>query len=374
MVSLPPGLQFRSSLDDDVWHADPEPGAYEWWYFDAISDDGREALVVIFLTNFVFSPRYNRAFADTSRGADATAVRAQLFPAVSVGYYRDGRPLWRVNSEHDGSEFIAHPARPACRIGRSTFELVEAFGVRRYELTLDETLRGGRTLKARLTWEVIDGNFAPDEADDAPSHAGAPHAHEWNLVAPRCRVRGDISITDRAGPRTAEQNFSGMGYHDHNRDHRPLPARVAAWQWGRAHFDDGTTAVFYRYQERDHATHDTRLFIVRDGALSITVAEYDARAQRQHIFGLRYPRELNFSMNAPPSSPLTLRIRQAKVVDASYFYLRFVGDAALDLGEGRVLHAPALSEQLAPRALRWRWLDWLTDMRIGRQGRGSFLP
>ncbi len=111
MVCLPPGLQFRSSIDDDVWHGDPEPGAYEWWYFDAISDDGRDALVVIFLTNFVFSPRYNRAFADTSRGADATAaVRAQLFPAVSIGYYRDGRPLWRVNSEHDGGEFVGQTA------------------------------------------------------------------------------------------------------------------------------------------------------------------------------------------------------------------------------------------------------------------------
>ncbi len=30
--------------------------AYEWWYFDAVSDDGRDALVIIFLSNFIFSP------------------------------------------------------------------------------------------------------------------------------------------------------------------------------------------------------------------------------------------------------------------------------------------------------------------------------
>lgn len=23
------------------------PGAHEWWYFDAISDDGRDALVIV---------------------------------------------------------------------------------------------------------------------------------------------------------------------------------------------------------------------------------------------------------------------------------------------------------------------------------------
>ena len=37
------------------------PGAQEWWYFDALSDDCRDALVIIFFSNFIFSPRYNRA-------------------------------------------------------------------------------------------------------------------------------------------------------------------------------------------------------------------------------------------------------------------------------------------------------------------------
>ena len=31
----------------------------EWWYFDALSEDGRDAVVIIFLDNFIFSPRYN---------------------------------------------------------------------------------------------------------------------------------------------------------------------------------------------------------------------------------------------------------------------------------------------------------------------------
>ena len=53
-------FSFTSSVAADVWTPKPNAKAYEWWYFDAISDDGRDAVVIIFLDNFIFSPRYNR--------------------------------------------------------------------------------------------------------------------------------------------------------------------------------------------------------------------------------------------------------------------------------------------------------------------------
>ena len=43
----------------DALHVDPaHPGAYEWWYFDAVSDDGRWALVTIFFLGSPMSPYY----------------------------------------------------------------------------------------------------------------------------------------------------------------------------------------------------------------------------------------------------------------------------------------------------------------------------
>jgi hypothetical protein len=52
-------FSFSSSVAADVWHPKKSASAYEWWYFDALSDDASEAIVIIFLDNFVFSPRYN---------------------------------------------------------------------------------------------------------------------------------------------------------------------------------------------------------------------------------------------------------------------------------------------------------------------------
>ena len=52
-------FSFSSCVKSDVWHPEKDAKGYEWWYFDALSDDGKEAVVIIFLDNFVFSPGYN---------------------------------------------------------------------------------------------------------------------------------------------------------------------------------------------------------------------------------------------------------------------------------------------------------------------------
>jgi carotenoid 1,2-hydratase len=362
------GFGFRSSLAADVWHADAGAAAYEWWYFDALSDDGREALVVIFLSNFVFSPRYNRSA--SARGVhspgDTAGGQAPRFPALAFFLYRDGRPLLRVVNEYAAGDFEAGRERPACRVGRSEFRYEGAAGGR-FVLDIDEPLRGDRRLNARLTWGVLEGDLTGGKDAGAAPREGS---HEWNVVAPRCRVEGEMRVSEsKTGRVISSDEFRGAGYHDHNRDRRWLPATVESWQWGRAHFD-GATAVFYRYRERGEARATTRLFLVRGGALEARDAEFSAGRARRDIFGLSYPSLLRFGANGGDN--VSLAVTQTRVLDRSYFYLRFSGEAALALG-GRTLRAPAITEHLAPRALLFRALDWLTDMRIGRGGRAAFL-
>lgn len=364
-----------SSVADDVWRPAPDaPGGYEWWYFDAISDDGRDVLVVIFLADFVFSPRFNRAVAEHRLGR-GRAPRTGEFPAVSVCLYRDGRLLFRANNEHAPADFSARRDWPACRIGRSSFQLVETPQGLGYDVTLDEVLRGGRRLGTALSWEVTDGDFSR-RGDELKADGNDPEVrdseHEWNMVAPRCRVEGTISFSGGRDGSTETQRFSGTGYHDHNRDARWMPATVAEWQWGRVHFDDRTSMVFYRYREHGEQKAATHLFVVRNGEIESYNAQLKMTDVRRHHFGVRYPRDLEF-MTDERGGKTSLLISQRRVVEGSYFYLRFLADATLDAGDGRVQRAPALTEHLAPRAMRWRWLDWLTSMRIGRNGRTSFL-
>ncbi|HEV2763649.1 MAG TPA: hypothetical protein VGV38_11780 [Pyrinomonadaceae bacterium] len=379
---------YRSSISDDVWHADDAPGAYEWWYFDAASDDGRDALVVIFLADFVFSPRFNRRAAEHRRGRAAgassvgatgdadTVARPTRFPAVTVCLYRDGRTLLRAVNEYEAGEFDASTVRPACRVGRSSFHLESSEGRNVFRVSLDEPLRGGRRLIASLAWDVSEGGLTDaggrssgGGVSDLFQNVSAGRAHEWNLVAPRCRVEGSLSVEGRGGAREFESGFRGTGYHDHNRDGRWLPETVGAWHWGRAHFA-GSAAVFYSYRERGARETFTRLFLVRGGALASEPARLAERGTRRNLFGLRYAREL---LLEGEETRARLSVRQSRVVDASFFYLRFLGEVTLEDGSGPPRTAPAITELLAPRALRWRWLDWLTDMRIGRNGRSALL-
>jgi len=151
-----------------------------------------------------------------------------------------------------------------------------------------------------------------------------------------------------------------------------MPATIAEWQWGRVHFADKTTAVFYHYRENADEMPTTRLFVVRGGELADYDAQLKTQSVRRHHFGVRYPQSLEFTAEAE-SRTISLVLSQRRVIEGSYFYLRFLSEATLDIGDRRIQRVQAITEYLAPRALRWRWLDWLTNMRIGRNGRSSFL-
>lgn len=342
--------------------------AYEWWYFDALSDDGRDALVVIFLSNFIFSPRYNRMAMESLR-EPSQANNAARFPALAVCFYRDGRPLFRALNEYAGSDFQSGTTEAECRIGRNTFSLRETAAGSLYELHIETTLRRKRQLQARLTWTVREGNFFEEERE-ASANAST---HHWNMVAPRCDVSGEVTLTKSDGERSFNHIFKGTGYHDHNWDRRWMPAIVAEWQWGRIHFP-AATAVFYRYRERHESEATTRLYLIQDNLLSTFTPQFITDGARRHHFGLRYPQLMQLLADPAGDGPTLLRVRQSQVIDSSFFYLRFLSEATLETIDGRVQQASGLTEHLAPRSLSYPWLWWLINMRIGNNGRGAFLP
>ncbi len=364
------GRSFRpsSSIAGDAWHGEALAPAYEWWYFDALSHDGRDALVVIFLSNFIFSPRYNRA-ALNGLHESTQANNSASFPALAVCFYRDGRPLFRAINEYGADDFQSATTQPECRISQSAFRLLKDGSELCYELRIETTLRRKRRLQARLKWRVKEGNFFEEEKATRDDKG----AHHWNMVAPRCDVSGEITLIENNGERSFEQDFQGTGYHDHNWDQRWMPATIAEWQWGRIHFPDAT-AVFYRYRERrKESAPITRLYLIQNNSLNILEPQLSIEGTQQHLFGLRYPRHLKFEPDASDGGPI-LRVRQQRVIDGSFFYLRFLSAATLETIDNRTQHANGITEQLSPRPLGRSWLWWLINMRIGRKGRTAFLP
>jgi carotenoid 1,2-hydratase len=343
-------FSISSSIADDVWHIKDAPKAYEWWYFDALSDDGRDCVVIIFLENFIFSPSYN-------------ASENPQFPAISFTYYRDGKPIYRSMNEFSAEDFSASEVEPYCKIGGNEMRFEKAPYGSGYLLTINAILHKNRKLKATFEWLLIESDFKSEIG------VNRLNTHSWNLVAPRADVTGNIEVFNQDEKLKVKIQFRGTGYHDHNFDTRWLPETVENWQWGRCHFAD-STVVFYRYKEIGAADATTKLFIVKNSEFRELDASYEEENTGRDIFGLSYSKRLRFSTD----ENIRLRVKQTKIIDSSFFYLRFHSEMTLILRDGKPRKMLGISEQLSPKALKFRWLDWLVNMRIGRNGKGSFLP
>ena len=361
-------FSFSSSIAADVWHPKTSSQAFEWWYFDALSEDGRDAVVIIFLDNFIFSPRYNSSNRKISKIAERLRRKKnpqcqKCFPALAFTYYRDGKPKYRAINEFLPEEFSAGEDAPSCRIGNNHFRLESAPYGSGYILSVNAKLRSNRNLKANFEFLSIESDFLPAQPINTTD------AHSWNLVAPRADVTGRIIIDDDSGKSLDTINFRGTGYHDHNLDNRWMPETVSDWQWGRAHFSDAT-AVFYRYKENAAENATTKLFTVRNDELRDRDAIYEEQNFARDKFGIKYPQRLTFTAE----DNVRLRVKQLKIIDSSFFYLRFLSEMTLTLRDGKPRKIIGMTEVLKPKSLKYRWLDWLTNMRIGRNGKGSFLP
>lgn len=367
---------FSSSIAADVWHPDKPPGGYEWWYFDALSDDGKDAVVIIFLDNFVFSPRYNAQCRKANKRAGRKKVESPENPKSEIGspqsnvpalafiYYHQGKPLYRAINEFPSADFTADTELPACSLGENGFRFESAPYGSGYLINIKTTLPRRRKIEAKLEWLSMESDFLPREKFGGLQG----NLHFWNLVSARSDVTGNIKVTDEKGKSLDVRHFRGTGYHDHNADCRWLPAAVKNWQWGRAHFADAT-AVFYRYRELNESEPLTKLILIKNSEFKIYDAYYEERRLRRSIFGLKYPQEISLSTE----EGIRLNILQTKPIDESFFYLRFLSQAGLESPVSPTQETFAITEYLAPKALKYRWLDWLINMRIGRNGKGAFL-
>lgn len=352
---------FSSSVEADVWHPKKDPKAYEWWYFDALSDDGREAIIIVFLDNFIYSPRYNREN-PAQIGLELDTGPHERFPAIAVTYYRDGRPLYRAVNEYSIKEFCASERIPECRIGDSSFRMESAPYGSGYLISLDMPLSRNRRLKANLEWLSIESNCRPG------SFCIENNRHCWNMVAPRSDVTGKLTVSGPAATRNTSFAFRGTGYHDHNLDNRWLARTISSWHWGRGHFAD-CTAVYCRYCEVGDEAPSTKLFLVRGGELHEMEVQYDEQNYVRNKFGIRYPNGLR--LVAEDKTHLT--VKPLKVIDSSFFYLRFINEITLTQCTGEFHKTTGISEFFAPAALRHRWLNWLSDIRTGKNGKAPLV-
>lgn len=328
---------------DAGWHDLQESGAYEWWYLDALSTDGRTAIVLIWFVGLPFSPDY---LTDHERGKRPPALdHVALFAAV----YRGGRQICYALNRYPRDAFEASRDRLAVRVGPNVVEARDGSVVARFDVPL---LLGGSRLVGELD---VRPRTSALPIDFGPGAGAADHV--WNPLAPDCGVRGSFAIE---GARGADRGgaFHGRGYLDHNYGRRPLTEGITRWHWGRAHFDE-TTVVYY-HTEPAAGPAETLLATVDGAGASRVVPEarFEASAWRRRILCPRFPTSVRTA-----GEDVAFEGTVRSIVDWGPFYMRFLGDATATIA-GRTLHGTAISEYFDPRGLRARALRPLVKTRI----------
>ncbi len=226
----------------------PPRDGYRWWYLDAVSDDGAEALTVIVFLGSVFSPHYFRARARArARGdGDGPGVDPLAHAAFNVVLYRRRGGCWTFTER--GRDAV-EPSPNGLRIGPSR----AAFADGALVLDVDEW---GFPWPHRARGRIRVETEAIGTTEYALDPAGR---HHWWPIAPCARVEVEL---ERPSLR-----WRGRAYLDGNHGARPLERDFLDWDWSRHALASGATALFYDVRGRDGADVAHWLRVEADGSV-----------------------------------------------------------------------------------------------------------
>ena len=341
----------------DAAHGDwlrETPAAYEWWYFDAVSDDGAWSLACIWFLGNPFSPYYRAAA--LQEAADPFTHNAVFFALSHRG---------RLHAYHftrfPRAQVCADESRPASlRFGPNQLSLRDNC----YHLQLADENANRRLLVADLRFlppapffpsppELGAGgrSFASEEGDDA---------HFWLPAAPVCRVAGRITLSEAQNPGARTIHFSGRGYHDHNWGILPFSSTIHDWYWARAALSDRRALIVYHvngHHPRPPLSHlllfDGGRLLRHDPQAHVTLAR-----PRLNAFGTAYATRLHVQ-----SGDLAASFSLNHRLDSAPFYLRTLCQGTLTL-DARTETGTGMAEYFRPRLLSSRLAASATKARI----------
>ncbi len=309
------------------------PGAYEWWYFDALSDDGRHALTCIWFLGNPFSPYYRRAAA--GRPADPFRHNALFF-----ALYRDGRLHAYHFTRFLSSQIRAGEALPLdLRFGDN--RLTASPGG--WHLALSDENANCRRLDAALTFAAPP--LVPAETQDILRET----SHWWLPAAPFCRVAGRLTLREPHNPGAEEIVFAGAGYHDHNWGRLPFAADIRDWYWARAALDGERAAILYHVRPRHGKAAVSHFLLFEQGCLVRHDPAPQVHLSRPAVnaFGTVYATQM-----VVVSGEGRVRFEFGTRLDSAPFYVRALCAATLDNGEGAET-GQGIGEYLRPRMMSW---------------------
>jgi carotenoid 1,2-hydratase len=361
-----PGMNITTEPHQEVWHDMQEPGAYEWWYFDAEDKASGVSVVIIWFSGFPFSPYYMQHYDDWKGRAVSAPPLSSDYAGFSFQLYEQGRETLNFIREGGKDLFECNREQIGFRFENSRF-LYDALRDE-YRLVVDFAFPArNRKVSAELLFKVTrralytkkDGNGA------------ANSRHQWLLSVPRAEVDGYVEISGENGGSLRRIVLRGHGYHDHNLGTMPMQEYIARWYWGRA-FSERYDLVYYMIFFRNTAYQPVSLLMLHDN-IAGKVSFMDSLQFRERDFSTGFFSPLHGRTLELDGGGASVSVSQKKVLDAGPFYLRFASDISLCIDGQHLDGISGISEFLNPVRLQSRFMRFFTRSRIWRDKEPSFM-
>ena len=260
-ATAPPLPMARAAGHPWAWHQVFAPGGYEWWHFDAVSDDRETLIAVDFFDGDPFDAEYRRRYERFVRRPTRTAPPLPAeYRGVSVAVYRGPKRIGGFRSSLPTVDFEASAERPWVPMGTN---LIEGDGEGGFRLEME-----GTGVRARLAFRASGGaqrNGGP-VVHAFPPRAMTGAAHWWAPAVSTSRVSGQVELLGES------LAFSGVGWMDHQHGLEPLGLGLERWMRGRVLGEQGCLAFMSARSASGAAWREERLVVRGDGSALSTAS------------------------------------------------------------------------------------------------------
>jgi hypothetical protein len=191
------------TLKDDAFHGTKSFNRAEWWYFDAIFDNGYSIQITIYVFD-VFSNKIIVNGVNIYNNGTNVLSREEYYVFNNL-YISKEIPLIEINDKQILKGYID-----------------EISGDWIYNLSVD----------------VVDASIDLQFKGNSKGWKGNLSIGGWAVIFPKAEVNGTIELFG------IEKEFIGIGYHDHNWDMNIFDLINYGWYWGKIYFENYSIVWF----------------------------------------------------------------------------------------------------------------------------------
>ena len=354
------------------------PGAYQWWYFHAMSPSGDGVLITLF-EGLPFHPRYltqinrysERLGGSVFQKKPWASLDPARYPAAYAAVYQSGKRVCQVLNLYPAKTTVGAGGNVQVGPNRITLRQDGSIGIAVKGYPFENARgrpkkRADRVLTMNLTLAPTFPGVQHSSLFRAPDRTGA--SHQWILAAPHGRMTGEIHLMDAGNasePAILDMHLDAVGYHDHVYGEGGLSTGVSTLLWGFIQGDDWTAAWHHSVSRNSSQPRADGLFIFQKNHPPLIVDEPESRFTRHNFSNwlLKHPGNVSMHGTDARGHPVELILNHPAVLDTAPFHTRLSAKGTLSLPTRR---GPALVGKGATHVLKLNRLRWpvLSDLTL----------